>query len=485
MSQQLQPQQPNIFIFMVDQQRYDACGCFGSQICRTPHLDRLAQQGMKFTNAFASVPLCTPTRASFWSGLWPSHHGVLINTHWKNPVTKPRLDRETPILSELFKDAGYATAHFGKWHVGPDSEMAERGFDHVVTRDDFQADLKARNVQPQVRDKITRDYIRKEYTYTGITSAEGEDFLEIWLCRRAEEWLRSQVETSDGHDSSGQPFFCCISTPGPHPGYVIPESWADVYNPAEMPLWPNTHDDLATKPSVHRIFRDVVTQSGSVSDTEWQTCIARYNAFVTLIDQELGRMLDLLDELDVTDNTLVLFVSDHGDLIGAHGLFDKGPFMYDEQLHIPLVARWPGVIPQDQTSDAMVTFLDLMPTLAEAAVLPLPKPIDGRSLLPFLRGESVPSWPDDIYCQYYGEALSYYSIRTVRTERYKYVYYPLDVDELYDLETDPWEMDNLVDAPGAGPILAEMKERLAVWMERAEDVMLDWNIDLRKKVGRF
>ena len=468
------PQSPNILIFMVDQLRYDACGCFGSQLCRTPHLDRLAQEGMRFTQAYASVPLCTPTRASFWSGLWPSHHGVLINTHWKNSITKDRLDHDTPILSEIFKAAGYQTAHFGKWHIGPDSEMVQRGFDHVVTRSDFYAQREAKNVQIEVRDLITRDYIRKDYPYAGITSAEGKDFLETWLCRRAEDWLRAGA-TSDA------PFFCCISTPGPHPGYVVPESRTNDYNPDDMPLWPNLHDDLSDKPSVHRLFRDTITQSGSVSDDEWRICIARYYAFVTLIDEEFGRLLDLLDELEIADDTLVLFVSDHGDLIGAHGLFDKGPMMYDEQLHIPLVARWPGVIPEDEACGEMVTFLDLMPTLAEAAGLALPSPVDGRSLIPFLRGQSVPDWPDDTYCQYYGEGISLYCIRTVQNQRYKYVYYPFDLDELYDLETDPWEMTNLINDPSSAAILADMRARMVRWMEQTDDVMVHWNVDLRPK----
>ncbi len=116
-----------------------------------------------------------------------------------------------------------------------------------------------KNIQPERRDLITRDYIMQDYPYAGITSAEGEDFLEIWLCRRAEEWLRTQA-------TSEQPFFCCISTPGPHPGYVVPESRANDYNPDDMPLWPNLKDDLAEKPAVQRLFRHVITQSGSLSD---------------------------------------------------------------------------------------------------------------------------------------------------------------------------------------------------------------------------
>ena len=469
---------PNILVFMVDQLRYDACGCFGSTVCQTPHLDRLASEGMGFTHAFASVPLCTPTRASFWSGLWPSHHGVLINTHWQKPVTKNRLDRSVPILSEVLKGGGRQTAHFGKWHVGPDSEMSERGFDHVVTRTDFQSQLKAQGKQFEVRDRISRDYIIKDYPFAGITSAEDEDFFEIWLCRRAEEWLRAQA-------SSSQPFFCCVSTPGPHPGYVVPESYALRYDPAKMPLWPNVRDDLGDRPAVHRLYRDVIAQCGDLSDDEWRTCVARYYAFITLIDDQFGRLLALLDELHLSENTLVLFVSDHGDLIGAHGLFDKGPMMYDEQLHIPLVARWPGVVPAGEKCDAMITFLDLMPTLVDAAGLALTQPVDGRSLLPFLRGDSVSGWPEDVYCQYNGEGISLYSVRAVRSRRYKYVYYPYDQDELYDEQSDPWEMHNLANEPSAAPILEDMKQRLVRWMESAEDVMVDWNVNLTPKRRSF
>ena len=474
------PQSPNVLILMVDQQRYDACGCYGSQVCQTPSLNRLAGEGMRFTRAYTSVPLCSPTRATFWSGLWTHHHGILINTHWKNPPSEAmgRLDDDIPILSEIFKTAGYRTAHLGKWHVGPESEMLRRGFDRAVMRGEFREHIRSSGAQAQVRDLITRDYIIKDYPFAGVTSLDGEDFYETWLCRRAEEWLRANA-------TSGQPFFCCVSTPGPHPGYVVPERYAALYDPAEMELWPNIADDLADKPSVHRFFRDSITQSGTVTPDEWRTCIARYYAFVTLIDEQFGRLIDLLDELEVAQDTIVLFVSDHGDLIGAHQLWDKGPMLYEEQIHIPLVVRWPGVVPAGQSCDQMISLIDLMPTLVEMAGLSLPQPVDGHSIGPFLKGEEIVDWPDDVYIQYSGEGISLYSIRAVRSRRYKYVYYPFDLDELYDAEADPWEMHNLAQEPEAAPILAEMRARMARWMERVGDVMIEWNADLTPKRTRF
>jgi arylsulfatase A-like enzyme len=260
---------------------------------------------------------------------------------------------------------------------------------------------------------------------------------------------------------------------------VVPQRYADLYAPADMPLWPNVRDDLAGKPAIHRLFRDKITQAGSLSDDEWRVCIARYYAFCTLIDEQFGRLITLLDELGVTEDTLALFVTDHGDLIGAHRLFDKGPMMYDEQLHIPLIVRWPGMVAANSECDAMTTWLDLMPTLVEASGLSLPKPVDGRSLLPMLQGQQTPGdWPDDVFCQYSGEGIALYSVRGVRSRQYKYVYYPLDTDELYDLDADPWEMQNLIDEPNAASILAEMRERLGRWMQKSDDVLYNWNVDV-------
>jgi arylsulfatase A-like enzyme len=456
-------------------------GHTGNRLLATPHLDRLAAEGARLTCAFTTVPLCTPTRASLWTGLWPTHHGVLINTHWRAPALAPqnsRLPEGMPTLGTILHDAGYATAYFGKWHVGNEADLRRAGFDYTLPGGAYSQHLRERGVRREVRDKITRDYIVKDYLFAGITNLDGSDFHEIWLCDQAEQWLRRHVagpgRAQDGQ--AGQPFGCVVSLPGPHPGYVVPERYAVLYDQQDMPLWPNTHDDLAGKPSLHRLYRDVITHAGTLTDDEWRTCIARYYAYCTLIDEQLGRMLALLAELGVAESTLVLFVSDHGDLIGAHGLWDKGPFLYEEQVHIPCIARLPGVLPAGSVADAFVSLLDLLPTLVEGLGQTLPQPVDGRSVWPQLCGRpSPPDWPDDVHVQYHGEAISLCSIRAVRTGRYKYVYYPFDRSELYDLQEDPWEVRNLIDDPASQTILDEMRGRMVAWMERTDDVLREWN----------
>jgi arylsulfatase A-like enzyme len=468
---------------MVDQWRYDAAGHTGNPILRTPNLDRLASEGVRLTRAYTTVPLCTPTRASLWTGLWPTHHGLLINTHWKTPAPAPqnaRLPEGTPTLGTVLRDAGYDTAYFGKWHVGPDSDLPRCGFSHSPAPGAFQRSLRERGVQREVRDLISRDYIFKDYPFAGVSNLDGDDFYEIWLCSQAKQWLRQHAESAaEGSGEPGgseSPFACVISLPGPHPGYVVPERYARLYDPAAMPLWPNTHDDLADKPSPHRLYRDAVTHSGTLTDDEWRACIARYYAFCTLIDDQLGRMLALLEELGKERDTLVLFVTDHGDVIGAHGLWDKGPFMYEEQIHIPCIARLPGVLPAGTECGSFTMLHDLMPTLVDGLGQSLPQPVDGRSLWTQVLGNPAPQdWPDDAYLQYHGEGIALYSIRCLRTERYKYVYYPFDRDELYDLETDPWELRNLADDPAYGNVLAELRDRLVARMRAADDVLYEWN----------
>jgi arylsulfatase A-like enzyme len=478
------PTPPNLLVFMVDQWRYDAAGHAGNRIVRTPHLDRLAAEGVRLTRAFTTAPLCTPARASLWSGLLPTHHGMLINSHWRAPAPSPanaRLPAGTPTLGTVLRDAGYATAYFGKWHVGPDDDLGRCGFDHRPPPDAFRRRLSDRGVRREVRRAIARDYIVRDYLFAGITNVDGDDFYEIWLCSQAGDWIARHVreQRSAPPAGAGRPFACVVSLPGPHPGYVVPERYAARYDPAAMPLWPNAADDLADKPAPQRLFRDRITHSGSLSDDEWRTCIARYYAFCTLIDDQLGRLLAALRSLGVERDTLVLFVTDHGDPLGAHRLWDKGPFLYEEQIHIPCVARLPGVLPAAAACDAFAALHDLMPTLVEGLGLTLPRPVDGRSLWPLLRGAPPPAdWPDDAYVQYHGEAFGLYSIRALRTARHKYVYYPFDRDELYDLDADPGECRNLAADPAAGATLAELRARLVRRMAAADDALAEWNDSL-------
>ena len=463
---------PNVLMLTVDQQRSDTLGCyggFGAQVCRTPHLDQLAAGGVRFRNAYTAVPLCSPARASLLTGLWPTHHGMLFNTSGADSLYhRARVSDDVPVLGRVFRDAGYHTSYFGKSHVGSDEDMQRLGFDEGLPLG--SAHGPHRGLYPKT-DVIQRRWLLDPTVYSGITTADGEDIVEIWYCRRAQEWLRRHA--SERRD---RPFFCVLSTPGPHWPCVVPERYAALYDWRDVPLPGNYHDTLDGKPAAHRICRDEAGESGTVSEEEWRKTLARYYALVTLIDDAFGETLRVLDEIGEANRTMVVYLSDHGDIMGAHRLFDKGPFMYEETVSIPLILRWPRGIEAGRVVEPFVSIIDVLPTLAEAAGIAIPRPIDGRSLWPLIRAQTPNDWPEDAYSQFFGHApeRGLYDVRMLRTARHKLVYYPNDIDELYDEQADADEMHNLIDEPAYQSLREELQERLLWRMTQADDRLRVW-----------
>jgi arylsulfatase A-like enzyme len=463
---------PNVLVLATDQQRADTLGCyggFGAQVCRTPNLDRLAVGGVLFRNAYTAVPLCSPARASLLTGLWPTHHGMLFNSSGgESFYHRGRISDDVDVLGRIFRDAGYHTSYFGKSHVGRDDDMQRLGFDEGLPLNYAQAPRRA--LYPKT-DVIQRRWLVDPTIYSGITTADGEDIVEIWYCRRAQEWLRRHAS-----ERRNQPFFCVVSTPGPHWPCVVPERYAALYDWREVPLPGNYHDTLAGKPSAHRICRDEAGESGTVTEEEWRKTLARYYALITLIDDAFGETLGVLDEIGEANRTIVVYLSDHGDIMGAHRLFDKGPYMYEETVRIPLILRWPQGMPAGRVVEPFASIIDVFPTLAEAAGLGLPRPIDGRSLWPLIHGHTPDDWPDDAYSQFFGHApeRGLYDVRMLRTARHKLVYYPHDMDELYDEQMDPDELHNVVDEPAYRSLREELQERLLRRMTQAGDPLRIW-----------
>jgi arylsulfatase A-like enzyme len=481
------PRRPNVLVLMVDQQRRDTLGCyggFGSRVCRTPRLDGLAGGGVRFGRAYTAAPLCSPARASLQTGQWPTHHGMLFNSGSQDleVFRSVRIPEGAPALGRALRDAGYHTAYFGKWHAGPEEDLRRLGYDDGPRPTDARAaEIPAVGRYPMT-DPVVRRWARGPTVYSAVTTADGDDFREIWYCHRAQEWLRRHA-AGQPH----RPFLCFLSVPGPHWPCVVPERYAALYDWRTVPLPGNLDDPLTEKPAAHRVYRDEAGESGTLSDDEWRKCLARYYAFVSLIDDHFGQTLDVLEEIGQARDTLVVYLADHGDIMGAHRLFDKGPFMYEETVAIPLLMRWPAGIAPGQAPEQFVSTIDVLPTLLQAVGLAAPAGVDGRSLWPLLRGgaggpagqtprRAPADWPDDAYSQFFGhgEGRGLYDVRMLRTERYKLVYYPHDVDELYDEREDPWELRNLALEPAWQPLREELQDRLERRMAAAGDPLRHW-----------
>ena len=446
---------PNIILFMTDQLRQDALGCYGNRICQTPNLDRLAAEGATFDSAYTTSPVCSPARASLLTGLYPHNHGVMINTHIA-PAWCRGLAPEIPTFSRLLRDGGYALDYVGKWHVHQERGPGEWGFHRHVTPS------AVREGKPDTMLYI--DFPGGRQSVGGVLDAPKEQSAS-WRC--TDQGIRFIRERAAGR----YPFFLRIDLGAPHFANIVPEPFASQYDPAAIPPWPNFDESFAGKPASHlRKHRE-----WHLEDKDWawwQQAVARYYGDVTLLDACLGRVVAAVEEAGIAEDTIIIFTTDHGDSMGSHKHFEKAGTMYEEVFRIPLIIRRPRR--PAQRIERFVRLMDLMPTILDLAGIEPPPDIDAISLLPLLRGEEPAGWPDSVYCENHGEVWGYQTQRMVRTRDWKYVYNAHDVDELYDLRNDPFEMSNRISSPAAREVLAEMKGRLLGWNDATGD-QLQWN----------
>ncbi len=455
---------PNIVLFMTDQLRRDALGCYGNPICETPHLDGIAERGVRFDNAFTVSPVCSPARASIMTGLYPHNHGVMLNTHIA-PAWSPGLSPDLPTFSKILADAGYALDYVGKWHVHADLGPRDFGFDRHE-----ECPRRHRPV-PGTESFIDFGNGRRQLA-AAVDGTEADATPPAVLTRAAIRLMRERAREP-------RPFFLRIDLLEPHFACVPPEPYGSMYAAEDVPPWPNFHDDFAGKPAGHlRKLREWRLQ-GRGWDW-WSRVVAAYYGDVSHIDHRVGEMLAAIDELGIADDTVFVFCTDHGDALGSHGHFEKAGTMYDEIFRVPLLVRGPPDLVEPACVGEFARSMELMPTFVEWAGAAVPDGLDGRSLAPLARGERVEDWPDAVYCEHHGEVWGYQSQRMVRTRRWKYAYDPHSIDELYDLDADPGELVNRAGDPACREVLREMQARLLGWNDATGDIFqwrwVRWNL---------
>ena len=475
---------PNILLIVSDQERADVLGCYGSPWGNTPNLDSLAAEGVRFEACIAPTPICSPTRASLLTGLYPHGHGILNNTHEPDAI-RTELPLDIPTFPRLLNDAGYRLGYVGKWHIGR-RPPEDYGFHDVVSmHQDIVAGTSEESLvagEPALEDPVFARYPRGRLLIAGIDPRPVEET----ETRRDGDATIGLLERYAG---APEPFFLRVDFEGPHHPYMPPRRFASLYDPAAIPPWPNFEDNRSPKPTAQaRLLEQRGVAGWSWSD--WQPVVARYLEFVAFMDSEIGRILDAVDRLGLGDTTVVVHTADHGDMTGSHGgQFNKGPLMYEEVCRVPLLVRHPwagtGVRREPVGSPA------LMPTILDLAGVPLPDGLHVESLLPELAAEdpgartgaataqAAAAAADEpasraAFAEYSGEEWGLYTMRMIRTATAKYVYSPHGMDELYDLQADPHELLNLVDDPAAGPLRRDLREQLREWMIRTRDPLALW-----------
>jgi arylsulfatase A-like enzyme len=444
----------NILLIQSDQHRYDCVGANGHPFLRTPNLDRLAREGVRFTHAFTPVPLCTPARNCLLYGCWPHQHLAICNYDTEAPRgARPELLS----YSELLKDAGYSLGYIGKWHTNAFRPPSSFGFDHSIDESEYFRWREAQGLPP--RPAKNGWFGETDPFITGSQSrlAWGADRVIEALGRAAGE---------------RRPFFLRWDPSEPHLPNRVPRPYDTMYPRGQIPPWPGFADPLERKPFIQRKQQRTWDVEGWTWE-RWSPIVQRYLGEITLMDKQIGRILAALEVNGLARDTVVIYTSDHGDMCGSHGMMDKHYIMYDDVVRVPLIARFPSSAAAGRTCGAFVSSgLDLARTFLDLGGVKSPGSYVGRSLVPALRGGDGPDRAF-IVSTYFGNQLGLFTQRMVRERRWKYVWNATAEDELYDLQDDPGEIRNLATEPAAAPHLTRLRREMLGWMRAEKDPILN------------
>jgi N-acetylglucosamine-6-sulfatase len=438
---------PNVVFMLVDDLRWDELRSTGHPFASTPNADRLAREGALFSNAFAVTPLCSPSRANFLTGLYTHHHGIVDNT--SRAAQSHRLDT----WPRRLHDSGYATAFVGKWHMGND-DSPRPGFDHWVSfpgQGECIDPVLNVNGKPERNRGYITDLLTDHATAFIETQNDGKPFC-LYLAHKA---VHPNVVQRDDGSVAG-------SISGVD-GFIPASRHQDLYAGERLPRRPNYGKPPRGKPALERRIGSL-PPLGPDTVTPDETILNRMR-MMKAVDEGLGKILAVLENRKMLDDTLVIFAGDHGYFYGEHCLGPERRLAYEETSRIPLLMRYPKAIHPGRRIDSFALSIDVAPTvlaLADAAANPR---ADGRSLLPLFAG-SPAGWRDDFLIEYYSDTvfprIHRMGYRAVRNRRWKYIQFQ-DIegcDELYDLEKDPFEMTNVIGDLAAQGVLACMKKRM-------------------------
>ncbi len=439
------PDRPNVLWYVTDQQRFDTIGALGNDLVRTPTIDELVHSGTAFTHAYCQSPICTPSRASFMTGMYPSrvHNCRNGNADWPN---------HPPLISKSIADAGYDCGLVGKFHLQSSGRRTEPRLDDGYRFWKFSH--APRDDWPTGHDYA--DWVRARGGDLDALRAHPDrvptEFHQVtWATDRS-------IEFVDADRPADQPWFLTVNVYDPHPPFVPPKAYADRFDPADMPGPHFRESDLATQQSLAAV--DFQTLAKHPDEFDGRRVQALYYAMIEQLDDQLARLLRHLDETGQRENTVVVFTSDHGESLGDHGLLYKGCRFYEGLVRVPLIFSGPGVQP-GKRSDALVELTDLSSTLLETCGVEPHAGVQGSSLLPILGGDASPDEHRDFVRSEYFDALDAHFCETAgdgegdhtfatmyRDRRWKVVvYHGHGLGELYDLEADPHEFVNLWDDP--------------------------------------
>ena len=490
------PDRPNIVFIMSDQQRYDTLACYGADYMNVPNLNALADRSFVFRNAYVAQPVCTPARATIMTGLYPHAAGPIVN--------KIHLPTDTPVIAEMIDDE-YFKGYMGKWHLGNDVAR-QHGFDVWRPTEDGH---RAAYTRPELRYEMTpyHQHLVANGYEPDSQQADGQPVFSSDARQDLPEEFQMASYLGDNaaafiDENKDRPFILYVSTFEPHSPYNGP--FMDMYDPEDIPVGDAFLELPEGASLVNRVranyFMQFFLEGKSHADDEymtryaaaredvttelgWRTLRAHYLANITLVDRMVGKITDALDAAGVADNTIVVFTSEHGDMMGDHGMLEKRSF-YEESARVPLLISVPWLSKEQTLVEGSVSHIDLVPTLLELSGNALPDTLQGKSLVPVFKGDRTLE-DNDVFIQWNGTSdeipdrflgsrdinrmltLPWRSV--VTPDRWKLNLCAGDQCELFDLNSDPYEQNNLYDDPAQRDRVIDMAARIRIWQQRTGD----------------
>jgi arylsulfatase A-like enzyme len=473
----------NILFIMTDQHRLSAVGAYGETPCKTPNIDRIAREGVLFRNAYSVCPVCSPARGSILTGVYPHTHGISANLD-EIGCTRHEITDDPSLLPRRMQSAGYGTGYTGKWHLcNPEqSRFAPRikpglpinvGFEkgnnfsgHGEAGEEYSEYLEwlkskgydnkvlpwAETTQP-IRDGFNILDIPTEYTVPGFLVDSVKNMMRAF---KAED----------------KPFFISLNFWGPHNPYHVTKELLDQYKDIPIPPWPNFEWPSREIQGPHHV--KIHWEKEKFSWQDWEMAVRYYYARTSMIDSQIGHLIEYMKEEGFLENTDIVFSADHGETLGSHGgLLDKGWHHFEEIQRIPLLVRFCDGRHMGTERDEFISQADLYPTFCDLAGADYDEnSIHGKSLIPLLENRAE-EWRETVVTEFLGLGGLGTSMKTIRKGNIKYgCNISGHKDELYDLEKDPYEMMNEIENPAYKDIVKEMKEELIVWMKETKDQAL-------------
>ncbi len=445
---------PNIIFLMVDQQNKSVFE--KDNVCHTPNIDKLMKESLRFNNTHCVNAVCSPSRASLITGMYPHNHGMIDCTHTV-PEHRAKYDQTLDNFPIALTDEGYVTSYYGKWHIERSLKLENFGFSDYLT----EHNMPKFDVTPVDRVVIKSDgYMDK--TICGVFKEGIEHTEEHFIYDKAIDFIKN-------HKDGNKPFCTFLSTYAPHDPYVVSQEIYDMYDLDKIELPASINDDLNNRPNVYKRIASVWE---NMTEEDYKKTIACYYGYTTLVDIQVGRLVAYLKEEGLYEDTMIVFTTDHGDMLGAHGMFCKGITSFEEVYSIPFVIKPHNKRYIDTDCDVHLTTIDMAPTILELANLrALKGKIDGESLVKYLDGKDG---KDRIgYAEFFGQRYAY-TQKIVWKGHYKFVFNGFDFDEFYDLSKDPHEMNNRINDPEYQEQVIDLtREMWKVIKESNDDTMLN------------